>query len=189
MWTDAFCAPFFVRLCSSAATTSTACWAQTLQSPFCADRGASLRLRISKFELWIRWLAALKTTSATTISAFCRYFPVSLAGISFHPLTQTMQVEALCAVMTGCKHRTPKPPPDPVYCSVGMSILRFAIVRFVYHACRKRMLGLQDVCLWHRDTGVRNLVLQDLVREVNKTNIKQMLALLPSINYMEVRLE
>ena len=63
-----------------------------------------------------------------------------------------LQVEALCAVMTGCKHRQPKPPPDPVYCSIG----------------------------------VRNLVLQDLVREVNKNNIKFMLALLPTVNYQEV---
>eukprot|EP00802_Teleaulax_amphioxeia_P007487 Tamp_07493.p1 GENE.Tamp_07493~~Tamp_07493.p1 ORF type:complete len:636 (-),score=154.54 Tamp_07493:192-2099(-) len=63
-----------------------------------------------------------------------------------------LQVEALCAVMTGCKHREPKPPPDPVYCSIG----------------------------------VRNLVLQDLVREVNKSNIKLMLALLPTINFQEV---
>ena len=63
-----------------------------------------------------------------------------------------LQVEALCAVMTGCKHREPKPPPDNVYSSIG----------------------------------VRNLVLQDLVREVNKSNIKLMVALLPVIRYQDV---
>jgi hypothetical protein len=63
-----------------------------------------------------------------------------------------LQVEALCAVMADCKHRDPKPPPDPVYCSVG----------------------------------VRNLVLQDLVREVNKVNIKMMLALLPVVLFQDV---
>lgn len=97
-----------------------------------------------------------------------------------------MQVEALCAVMTGCKHRTPKPPPDPVYCSVGMELPRLLLIfqiavnmSIVKHA---RELS----CLYVNFTGVRNIVLQDLVREVNKTNIKLMLALLPTINYMEV---
>ena len=62
-----------------------------------------------------------------------------------------LQVEALSAVMQDCKHRLPKPPPDPVYCAIG----------------------------------VRNLVLQDLVREVNKTNIKMMFAYFPKINYQD----